>query len=213
MKTHQRSMEHINTSPEFSEVICIKNGAYHHLAYHQHRVDITTQHFGLPSICLDDYLPSPQQYQTIHKCRMVYGVHTPKVTILPYTYTQIEQVCIVQTLEISYSYKFANRSQLNAIKQLAEDREPLLAVNGLITDSSFCNLVFDTGRALFTPQIPLLNGTKRQYLIDKHVITPRQISVSDIKQYERIRFINAMIDLEDNISVEITNEELPIITL
>lgn len=73
----------------------------------------------------------------------------------------------------------------------------------MITDASTSNLVFRSFEGLFTPDSCLLKGTKRQYLIDKKIIDERKITADDIRLYTHIHFINAMIDLEDDICIDI----------
>ena len=44
----------------------------------------------------------------------------------------------------------------------------------------------------FTPNFPLLNGTKRQKLIENRIIEEAVINVETIKQYDRVWLINAL---------------------
>ena len=67
----------------------------------------------------------------------------------------------------------------------------------IVTDTSFCNVVFQNEEGLFTPEHPLLKGTKRALLLDEKRITTRRISVNDLQNYHMAYLINAMIDLEN----------------
>ena len=64
-------------------------------------------------------------------------------------------------------------------------------------------MVFRKDNEYFTPNFPLLNGTKRQKLLENKVIKEAEISVDTIKQYERVWLINALLDIEDDISLPI----------
>ena len=68
--------------------------------------------------------------------------------------------------------------------------------NGLVTDSYYANLCFEKKGELFTPVVPLLNGTKRMKLISEKKIIPIDIKPKEINSYDRIHLINAMIDIE-----------------
>ena len=69
--------------------------------------------------------------------------------------------------------------------------------NGFITDSSYANIVLKADNVVFTPKNPLLNGTKRQKLIDQKEIIPIEIKVEDLVKFSSFAIINAFIDLED----------------
>ena len=74
--------------------------------------------------------------------------------------------------------------------------------NGFVTDSLSANLVFENENGLFTPKTYLLAGTKRALLLEKGIIQEIDISKNDIAFYQKIRFINAMMDLEDGIAMD-----------
>ena len=67
--------------------------------------------------------------------------------------------------------------------------------NGLVTDSSYANLVFFDGTEWVTPTTFLLNGTCRQRLLSERKIKERIIHATDIPSFTHIGLINAMIDL------------------
>jgi 4-amino-4-deoxychorismate lyase len=51
--------------------------------------------------------------------------------------------------------------------------------------------------------LPLLNGTKRQLLLSNGIINEAQISVDSINDYDRVWLINALLDIEDKISIPV----------
>ena len=51
----------------------------------------------------------------------------------------------------------------------------------------------------------LLEGTRRQSLLDVGRIQARPIRVEDIGHFQRVLLVNAMIGLEDEISVPVVN--------
>jgi 4-amino-4-deoxychorismate lyase len=70
-----------------------------------------------------------------------------------------------------------------------------------VTDSYYANVIFSDGDQWYTPYQPLLQGTKRQQLIDQGVVHPIPIGVKDIARFQRIQLINAMIDIEDQLLI------------
>ncbi len=189
----------------FTEAIKLKDGILYNLAYHQRRVDRTLQYFYGTAIdlsVLQHRIPADKQ-TGLYKCRVVYGDRLLVVECIPYSFRKISNVCIVRDNEIEYGYKFADRSRLNALLERSGCDEMILVKNNRVADSSAANLVFMSDAGLFTPEHCLLPGTKRQYLLDKGIIRTKDIRLEDITSFNRVFFINALIDLEDNIGVDI----------
>ena len=82
----------------------------------------------------------------------------------------------------------------------------LIVRDGWVTDTSFTNVVFeDVVGGLYTPDTYLLEGTRRQGLLDAGKIQACPIRVEDIGHFQRVLLVNAMIGLEDEISVPVVN--------
>ena len=73
----------------------------------------------------------------------------------------------------------------------------IITVNGVITDTSFCNIVLENKEGLFTPTKPLLHGTKRALLIDENIIQTRHITIEELNNYQHVYLINAMIEIDN----------------
>ena len=111
---------------------------------------------------------------------------------------KIKSFKVVQCDEIDYSLKYADRSLLNELFSLREEHDDILIVkNGLLTDTSYCNIVLENNQQFFTPGTPLLKGTKREELLQSGLIQEAYLTVSDLVLFKRIHFINAMLDLHD----------------
>ena len=54
---------------------------------------------------------------------------------------------------------------------------------------------------MFTPKTFLLEGTKRKSLINSGVIKEKDITIADMPKFRKVYLINAMIDIDDDISV------------
>lgn len=65
--------------------------------------------------------------------------------------------------------------------------------DGLLTDTSICNIALWDGTSWITPARPLLRGTARARLLDNGLIKSGDIRPEELPGYERIRLFNAMI--------------------
>lgn len=183
----------------YIETIRIDNNVVQNISYHTHRMSKNTT-IALPSL---ERL-NPHKRGRV-KCRIVYNpAEIISIEFMPYTLPTIGSLMIVENSEISYERKYLDRGALNEL-YLKRDHcdDILICKNGLITDSYFCNVIFKKDDKLYTPNSPLLAGTKRQKLIDKKIITECRISCDDIYKYDAVYLVNAMIDLSDNLSIPI----------
>lgn len=191
----------------FTEVIKLKDGVLYNLEYHRARVARTLAAFGMSQIdfaIVEDAVPS-NCTNGLYKCRVMYSNKIEVVEFTPYVFRKIETAELVVDNNIEYSYKYADREHLNDLKATSNCDEIIIVKRGFITDSSYTNLVLKQGIEYFTPKECLLLGTKRQSLIDAGIIKLRSIRVDELSTYDSLHFINAMIDLEDNISCSISS--------
>ena len=188
---------------KFIESIKLKNGVFYNLPYHQARLNKTQESFFGKNIVLEEILtdiPSFAQNGLI-KCRIVYGKDVESIEFAPYSPAKKKKVGLIMDDSIDYSYKFADRSNLENLIANTDFDDIIIIKNGLVTDALFSNLVFESSEGLFTPTTCLLPGTKRQSLLDNGIIKERKIQMNDFEKYESIRFINAMIDLDDEVKI------------
>lgn len=181
---------------QFIETIRLQDGVLHLLALHQARVDRTLAHHALPAMDLRTVLAGveSQHPDGLFKCRVLYGGNAPEVEVRPYSPLGRRCVSIVST-DMDYSYKYADRSRLDALLRSAGSDDVIIVKNGLVTDSAIANLVFESPQGLFTPRVPLLEGVQRSYLLQSGQITPMDIRVADLRQFDCVHFINAMVPL------------------
>lgn len=182
------------------ETIRIHNGVPENLHYHQARLNQAMQHFfeGVPPIDLLHHIQVPAGCkQGIFKCRVTYGRQVITIDFDPYIPKVIASLKLVEDNSISYSYKFADRSELNALREKRGDCDEILIVkNGQVTDTSYSNIAFYDGLRWVTPSTPLLRGTMRNYLVHQGLISEADISLADLRHYSKARLINAMLPLE-----------------
>ncbi|MDR1870794.1 MAG: aminotransferase class IV [Deltaproteobacteria bacterium] len=194
----------------FLESIKWDGAAYGLLPYHEARIARTwAKRFGgEPPFKLAKVLPVTLG-PTLTKVRLIYGQGLLKVTSAPYVLPEIKKAILVKS-ELDYGDKFLDRSEIEALKAQAKANQPgaeiIIVKNGFITDSSIANLVFQDRAGNFkTPLNPLLPGVKRAALIDASRIAPTPITPGDLGNYLTVSFINAMIDLEDNVRLDISD--------
>ncbi len=199
----------MNEKTIFLETIKIENGTVCNFDFHQRRLAETAYLHYKTEPFLDIKMSGiPQKLRDKRvKCRILYAEDILSVEFHAYQAKQIRSLQIVEDNNIIYNYKYADRSSLNRLLEKRDGADEIIILkNGKITDSSYSNLVFETRDGqLFTPESFLLNGTKRQFLLQNGTISEKEISVNDLHLYERVYFINAMLDLEDNISVRVEN--------
>ncbi|HNW52888.1 MAG TPA: aminotransferase class IV family protein [Bacteroidales bacterium] len=191
------------------ETIRICNGAPENLHYHQARLNKAMQYFfeGAQPINLLQLIQIPSACrQGIFKCRVTYGRQVIAVDFEAYTPKLITTLKLVDDNSISYPYKFADRSQLNALREKRGNCDDILIVkNGLITDTSYSNIVFYDGLRWITPAKPLLQGTMRSHLLHQDLISEADIKASDLHRYHKARLINAMLPLDTGNDIETIN--------
>jgi 4-amino-4-deoxychorismate lyase len=84
-----------------------------------------------------------------------------------------------------------------------EFSDALFVKNGFITDTSFSNIALFDGKKWYTPVTPLLKGTKREYYIENKIIFERKIKVANLDKYWKVRMINAMLDMENEMDIPV----------
>lgn len=190
------------------ETIKVFHRTFYNLFLHEERMRKTQRDlFQImdDGLQLRDELVLPEHIgEGLYKCRILYDKAIRHIEFVPYVRPGIRTVRLVQCDECEYSYKYAERTLFTVLKENVEEDEILIVKNGLITDCSFANVVFDDGKRLVTPARPLLCGTKRELLLREKKIQQEDISPDSLSRFQRMFLINAMIDLEDNCSIPIS---------
>ncbi len=140
-----------------------------------------------------------------YKLRIVYDSTNKKAEIVPYRAKNINTLKIVETSGIDYHLKYVNRFVLNNLLTSQGDCDDIIIINnGLVSDSSFGNIIFLKNEQWYTPNTPLLEGTQRENLISKGIIKLKTIKKEDIREYENVQIINALrpFNLTRNIPVQ-----------
>ena len=146
---------------------------------------------------LEDFINLPPEYRKgVVKCKIVYSQDIETVEYARYEKRVIRSLRIVTDDEIDYSSKYYDRSGIDKLMGSRNGCDDIIIVkNGVMTDSSFSNLVFDDGKNLLTPATPLLQGTMRAQLLSEGIIAAEEIRPKDLKLFQSVYLVNAMLDL------------------
>ena len=152
------------------ESLKLKDGIIQNLNYHQDRLNRSMEELfpTARKIDLAKEISIPENCKSgIFKIRVLYGQTIEKIEIEPYVFRSIESFKVVHHESIDYHLKYTDRQILQELFAKHGDCDDIIIVrNGLVTDSFAANLLFSDGEKWFTPESPLLKGTKRQLLID-----------------------------------------------
>lgn len=183
------------------ETIAIKNGRVQNLALHQARYQRSLlSYYGSQQgeVDLAELIQVPADLVTtdLIRCRIDYNQLQQKVRFFPYQPRRIQQFQPIICEQLSYSLKYSDRSQLESLlAQRGKCDEIIIIQNGKLTDCSIGNLVLKRQGEWFTPDTPLLLGTKRQQLLQEQRIQLRSIYLTELDLFEEICVINALNDL------------------
>lgn len=188
----------------FIETIRFTDGVANLLPLHCQRMMRTCrEHFGCaaPELNLPlDVVPESFRKGTV-KCRVTYGREIRNIEFERYTPRIVRTLRLVEADDIDYHLKYADRSDLNSIRDLRDGADEVIIVrNGLVTDTSYSNIVCRTADRLLTPSAPLLEGVMRRHLLDTHVIHEARISADMLRPdnslgITEVILINAMLPL------------------
>lgn len=190
------------------ESIRLQNGSFHRLNYHQQRMDfsVVTLSGQKNSISLFETLRKYNPPKTgLFKCRIVYGQKIESVEFIPYESRNVSSLKVVHDSEIEYAHKFQNRDNIHALfsqRQYCDD--VLIVKNGMVTDTSYSNIIFYDGVNWITPAAPLLKGTMRQFLLDTAEIKSAPVTIQDIPSFKKFRLINSMLAF-DGPEIDVSN--------
>jgi 4-amino-4-deoxychorismate lyase len=182
------------------ESIKLENGRFLRLHYHQARVDRSLLDLFQMKNAINlstEFAKHAHPKIGLFKCRIVYEKQIESIEFIPYEPREIESLKVVHDHTIDYSYKYEDRTAINALfNQRQGCHDVLIVKNGFVTDSSFSNIIFFDGYQWVTPNTPLLKGTLRQFLIEAAEIKEERITIQDIPSFQSFRLINSMLGFD-----------------
>ncbi|MEZ7874425.1 MAG: aminotransferase class IV [Bacteroidales bacterium] len=190
---------------KFIETIKVLNGDTPDIKEHVQRVRATLRHFYSKSkeefdliLSVSEILDREREKISngLFKLRVVYSDRFISGTLIPYIPKTIKRLKVVECDAIDYPFKFENRTAIESLLSYKDNCDDILIVKkGVVTDTSYSNIVFERMGSLYTPESYLLAGTKRAKLIRDGIISEEKIRPCDIDRYDKAYLINSMLDL------------------
>lgn len=185
----------------FIESIRVEDRSIPLLDYHQDRLERTLSHYGKSSgHVLKDLIHIPDDCRKgIYKCRVIYSLEkVMQIEFLPYRIKSINSISLVDIGDRSYSFKYLDRAWIKDVLGKSGSEEVIMHQNSRIKDASYANLGFLHGERWITPRVPLLQGVRRQKLLQDGIISEEEITTEDLPHFSCAKLINAMMTWEES---------------
>ena len=185
---------------QFIESIKVEDRKIFLLDLHQKRINETFAHFGTEgSLDLGKIFQEMQHDEDgLYKLKITYDLEGKfSKMLIPYAISEISEIQLVENNSYDYSFKFADRKELEKMLQKSRTDEIMIVKNNHITDTSYANILFKKGKDWFTTSTYLLNGVQRQHLLKTKKIKEVEITLQNLKEYSHFQIINAMNDFDD----------------
>ena len=191
----------------FIETIRFENGFFHLLDRHLQRMEMTVREIYGPGTVVPDIKAALAacarvKCSEVLKYRITYDWKIRNIEVIPYIPRIIRNLKIVESPScLDYHLKRSDRSQLEALFSCRGACDEVLIIkDGLITDTSYTNVVFKGTEDLYTPRLPLLHGVMRRHLLNEGIVKERDLQLSDIVPgnplgIAEVFLINAMLPL------------------
>lgn len=130
------------------------------------------------------------------------------VECFDYTPKPINRLKIIHHNNLDYRYKYSDRrvfARLLATAQASDAVDEIIIINhGQVSDCTIGNLLFWQNGRWYTPSTPLLCGTQRQFLLEQGRIALADISVDELKNYEKLMMVNALNPFDERRALPMT---------
>jgi len=185
---------------QFFESIRVLDGEVFAIAAHQERIDRTlTLKQGLPFSLFKIAKEFNFPIQGLYKWRVQYnleGLYTSECTA--YEIQKPTGFKLVTADHIVYDCKYQDRKQIHALTESVRPSDIIMLKDGLVTDSSYANLVFYNGTQWLSPRTPLLLGTQRNELLNNGLLHLADIRPQDLPALPFFKLINALMPFESS---------------
>lgn len=186
---------------QFIETMYVEQGRIINLDYHLERIKNTRKHFWNTekTVPTDQLSALASTQDSRAKLRFTYDKENIyDLSCTPYNTRKIERLKLLESNDIEYCYKSVDRSKINLLKAQTEPTDEIIIVKqNNLTDTSYTNIALFDGSQWITPSTPLLKGTRRAQLLDAGRLIEREVLATDLKSFQSISLINAMMDLEE----------------
>jgi 4-amino-4-deoxychorismate lyase len=191
---------------ELIETMLVSNGNIKNFNYHLERVKKAYRYFKwkfdekewiikLTSSKFEVLGSKFQVSKDEFRLRIIYSYDgIREIEVFPIKKREFKTFKVVN-INFNYTHKYKNRKSFSILHSQFSIKydEFILVKNHLITDTTISNLAFFDSKEWLTPKYPLLKGTKRAELIEKRVLKEVNIHTSDLKYFEKMAMINAIL--------------------
>lgn len=195
------------------ETICIQNGAIQNRSYHENRFlkSYKAYYNKTPSFGIFDFVEFSALKPAIkYTLKISYNEKESDWVISEYLNKLPHRLQVVIDNQISYHIKFSDRKKLNELHAKRDNADDVLILKkGLVTDTSYANILFKKGSLIVTPKKPLLKGTCRARIIKEFSIKQKDIQLHQVHYFTHFQLINAMNDYDENRWVSTVHITLP----
>jgi 4-amino-4-deoxychorismate lyase len=182
------------------ESIYLKDGVFRNLAYHEIRLNnarlslfSAKKTINIAALLNDQRIPK----KGLFKCRILYGLQIESIEFHPYVLRPTKSLKLVDDDSIEYHFKYSDRKRIDELYGLRGECDDVLIVRqGLITDTSYANIVLKKGDQWITPAAPLLAGTMRSFLLEKKTLVEEEIKSKDLRNFVSFKLINSLIGFD-----------------
>ena len=196
---------------QFLETIQLLDGQFKRLELHQARMNKAMADYypNYPIISLENVLKQQNTPKVgLFKCRVVYSSDIQLIEFVPYTPPIIRSLKIIEIDIPSLAYKMADRADYqNAFSLRGKCDDVLLVKNGLLSDTSYCNIALSDGEKWFTPKTPLIQGVNRSELLSEGRLIANDIKLDELLNFRCISLFNALNEF-GTIEIQISNISL-----
>ncbi|AFL68993.1 aminotransferase class IV [Sulfurospirillum barnesii] len=178
-------------SPCF-ETIKVQDGYLYHLAFHQARFDKTRHalYGAKESIRLSEHLTPPKE--GLYRVRVEYTSGIEKVEYFPYVPRLFERFLVMERDELSYAYKYCDRTLLATDLQGKFD-DVIFTCKDVLKDTSIANIALLIDGQWYTPTHPLLEGTTRARLLLSGFLKEAPLRRQSLQKAQKFAIMNALI--------------------
>ena len=197
---------------QFIESIRVNNRQPENLHFHQLRMNKTLMHYGKqPYVNLIDLFDSTCiNNDNVIKWRIVYSLEQIiDISYTNYSIKTIDSVALVNLDGQQYDFKFEDRGWITSLLNTAGTDEIIMCADGVVKDASYANILFFDGANWYTPEDPLLDGTRRAQLLIEGKIQLMDIRLSDLKKFDQVKFINALMCWEESPTFQVARINMP----